>query len=121
LTSQAESFILREFQTIAWALGDSGLEYFPLKNDFEHAVFGMHPELSAIVRKLRRLGAKPARMTGSGSAVFGVFRTAAEARAAASKFQPWTAFPVRFVTRHQYRNLWRRALGSAAGRSAFAL
>ena len=120
LTSQSESFILREFQTIAWALGDSGLEYFPLKNDFEHAVFGMHPELSATVRKLRRLGAKPAQMTGSGSAVFGVFSTAAETRAAASKFEHAAAFPVRFVTRRQYRNLWRRALGPA-GVSAFDL
>lgn len=120
LTSQPESFILREFQTIAWALGDSSLENFPLKNDFEHAVFGMHPELSATVRKLRRMGAKPVQMTGSGSAVFGVFRTAAETRAAVSKFEPGTAFPVRFVTRRQYRNLWRRALGSV-GVSAFDL
>ena len=30
-------------------------------------------------------------MTGSGSALFGIFQTAAEARAAASKFPPGTA------------------------------
>jgi len=121
LTSQAESFILREFQTIAWTLDDSGLDQFPLKNDFENPVFGMHGELSAVVRKLRRLGARPAQMTGSGSAVFGVFRTAAEASAAASRFSAGSAFPVRFVSRQQYRSLWRRALGPAAGRSSFAL
>ena len=121
LTSQAESFILREFQTIAWTLEDSSLDQFPLKNDFEKAVFGMHGELSAVVRKLRRLGARPAQMTGSGSAIFGVFETAAAAQSAASKFPAGNAFPVRFVSRRQYRNLWRRALGPAADTSCFAL
>ncbi len=119
LTSQAESFILREFQTIAWTLDDSSLDHFPLKNDFEEAVFGMHRELSAVARKLRRFGAKPAQMTGSGSAIFGIFGTAAEAQAAALKFRAGTAFPVRFVSRRQYRNLWHRALGPAAGASCF--
>jgi 4-diphosphocytidyl-2-C-methyl-D-erythritol kinase len=115
LTSQAESFILREFQTIAWTLDDSGLDHFPLKNDFEKAVFEIHGELSAVVRKLRRFGARPAQMTGSGSAVFGVFRTAADVRAAASRFPAESVFPVHFVSRQQYRSLWRRALGPAAG------
>ena len=121
LTSPADSFILREFQTIAWALDDFGLDQFPLKNDFEKAVCQMHREVSAAVRKLRRLGAKPARMTGSGSAVYGIFPTAAEARAAASSFDPGTAFPVRFVSRRQYGNLWRRALASAVDLSSFVL
>jgi 4-diphosphocytidyl-2-C-methyl-D-erythritol kinase len=119
LTSQSESFILREFQTIAWTLDDSSLDHFPLKNDFEEPVFGMHGELSAITRKLRRLGARPAQMTGSGSAVFGVFEPPAAARLAASKFPAGTAYPVRFVTRQQYRSLWRRALGPAADASCF--
>jgi 4-diphosphocytidyl-2-C-methyl-D-erythritol kinase len=120
LTSQAESFILREFQTIAWTLDASSLDRLPLKNDFEEPVFGMHGELPATVRKLRRLGACPAQMTGSGSAVFGIFPTASAARAAASKFPAGSAFPVRFVSRRQYRSLWRRALGSAADASCFA-
>ncbi len=108
LTSSAESPILREFQTIAWALDSSSLEQLPLKNDFEEPVFEVHPELAVIARKLRRLGAKPVRMTGSGSAVFGVFETVQQTEAAALKFPAGTAFPVRFVSRRQYRNLWRR-------------
>ena len=56
LTSDAESPILREFQAIAWKLESAGLEQLPLKNDFEPAVFKTHPELAAVVRKLRRLG-----------------------------------------------------------------
>jgi len=125
LTSPAESPILGEFQTIAWSLADrnaanSSLDRLPLKNDFEEAVFKLHPELAASVRKLRRLGAKPAMMTGSGSALFGIFPSAAEARAAASHFPDETAFWVRFVSRRQYGSLWRRALGQAAEASCFA-
>jgi 4-diphosphocytidyl-2C-methyl-D-erythritol kinase len=59
-------------------------------------------------------------MTGSGAAVFGVFKTAAGAREAALHFPAGSAFAVRFVSRQQYKGLWRRALGPAAGASCFA-
>ncbi len=120
LTSRSDSPILREFQTLVWNLADSSLGQLPLQNDFEEAVFGMHKEIAAQVRKLRNLGAKPALMTGSGSAVFGVFQTAAEARAAIPKFSPGSAHAVRFVSRRQYRSAWRRALGPAAEASRWA-
>ncbi len=119
LTSPAESPILREFQTIAWALDGSSLEQLPLTNDFEGPVFDMHRELAQVARKLRRLGASPALMTGSGSAVFGLFGGAPEAKAAAARFPADHAWAVHFVPRRQYRNLWRRALGSAAEASCF--
>ncbi len=67
-------------------------------------------------RKLRRLGAGPALMTGSGSAVFGVFPDA-EASQSAAVVSAWMAFPARFVSRRQYRKLWSRALGPAAAAS----
>ncbi len=114
LTSQADSPILREFQTIAWTLADRHLDHLSLRNDFEKAVFGRHPELARTVRKLRRLGAQPALMTGSGSAVFGIFASSQEAAEASLSFREGTAFPVRFVSRRQYWRLWRRALGPAA-------
>ncbi|MGI8961110.1 MAG: 4-(cytidine 5'-diphospho)-2-C-methyl-D-erythritol kinase [Bryobacteraceae bacterium] len=120
LTSPAEFPILREFQTIAWKLAGSSLDQLPLKNDFEGAVFGIHKELAAQASKLRKLGAKPALMTGSGSALFGIFKDTAEARAAASKFPSGSAHLVRFVSRRQYRNAWLRSLGSAAEASCFA-
>lgn len=110
LTSPATSPILREFQAITWALESSPFGTLPLKNDFESAVFKTHPELSAVVRKLRKLGAQPALMTGSGSAIFGIFHTAAHARTAASAFPPGQATPVRFLTRTQYQSRWRKAL-----------
>jgi 4-diphosphocytidyl-2-C-methyl-D-erythritol kinase len=114
LTSARESPILREFQAIAWALKDTSLEQLPLKNDFEAAVFEAHPELAAVAKKLRRLGGKPAMMTGSGSAVFGVFGSEAEARRAAGGFRAARTYSVHFINRRQYRTLWRRALGPAA-------
>jgi 4-diphosphocytidyl-2-C-methyl-D-erythritol kinase len=120
LTSDRESPILREFQTIACNLGGPGLDQLPLTNDFEEAVFERHPELSAVARKLRRIGARPARMTGSGSAVFGIFGTASEAREGAGRFPRGTATPVRFITRRQYKALWLRALGPFAGFSCLA-
>ncbi len=125
LTSGDNSPMLREFQTIAWGLADpdlacSNLGRLPLQNDFEEAVFAIHPELPAALRKLRRWGAKPALMTGSGSALFGIFGTVEKAEQAAARFPAGTAFPVRFVTRGQCRKLWRRALGPAAQASCFA-
>ncbi len=117
LTSDAESPILREFQIVAWTLAGRDLAQLPLTNDFEPAVFRRHPELSRVVHKLRRLGAKPASMTGSGSAIFGIFPAWAEALAAGPRFPAGTAFPVRFVGRRKYWALWRRALGSAADAS----
>lgn len=120
LTSEAESPILREFQSIAWAPVVPSLGELPLKNDFEEAVFGQHPELAKLVRKLKRLGASPAMMTGSGSAVFGVFSDEAALRTAASRFLPGSVFPVRFISRRSYRSLWRRALGPAVTASCFA-
>lgn len=113
LTSASASPILGEFQTVAWALNGSGPVCLPFTNDFEKIVFEMHPELAAIARKLRRLGADPAMMTGSGSAIFGIFKTSAEAGTAAAKFPPGTAFPVRFLPRKRYDRIWRRALNES--------
>ncbi len=120
LTSPASSPILREFQTISWNLLSGRLEQLPLKNDFEAVVFKQHPNLAAVVRKLRRAGAGPAMMTGSGSAIFGVFSSQAEARKAVDRFPAGQVFWVRFVKRAQYRERWLRALGPAAEKSCFA-
>ena len=45
-----------------------------LKNDFEESVFALYPEIAAIKDKMYDLGAVYASMTGSGSAVYGIFR-----------------------------------------------
>lgn len=45
-----------------------------LVNDFEAPIFAMHPELAAIKQSLYEAGAVYAAMSGSGSALFGIFR-----------------------------------------------
>lgn len=46
-----------------------------LVNDFEASIFKLHPELAEIKEKLYQQGAKYAAMSGSGSALFGIFET----------------------------------------------
>lgn len=54
-------------------------------NDFERPVFARHPVLAEVRDALAGAGAAIARMTGSGSAVFGIFDDGAAARAAARR------------------------------------
>ena len=45
-----------------------------LVNDFEESVFSLHPEIGAVKQRLYDLGAVYAAMSGSGSALFGIFK-----------------------------------------------
>lgn len=45
-----------------------------LVNDFEDSVFALHPEIGEVKERLYKKGATYAAMTGSGSALFGLFR-----------------------------------------------
>lgn len=45
-----------------------------LENDFEQSVFAIHPEIGLVKQRLYDLGAAYSSMSGSGSAVFGLFR-----------------------------------------------
>lgn len=45
-----------------------------IKNDFEKSVFSRYPQLKSIKEKLYELGALYASMSGSGSAVYGIFK-----------------------------------------------
>lgn len=46
-----------------------------VSNDFEEGIFAIHPELDDIKNKLYELDATYAAMSGSGSALFGLFKT----------------------------------------------
>jgi 4-diphosphocytidyl-2-C-methyl-D-erythritol kinase len=119
LTSSAAFPILGEFQAVSWALEDRTLRQVPLKNDFESVVFDLHPDLGRLLRKLKRLGANPAMMTGSGSALFGFVSSAVEAKRISGEFPPDSAHPVQFVSRRRYGATWHRALREAAAASVF--
>ena len=45
-----------------------------LINDFEESVFALHPEIGEVKERLYQMGAAYAAMSGSGSALFGLFR-----------------------------------------------
>jgi 4-diphosphocytidyl-2-C-methyl-D-erythritol kinase len=84
-------------------------------NDFEEVVLARYPELRQIKEQLIRVGARPAAMTGSGSAMFGVFAEATQLERARKLFLNWreeaqAVLPMSFLSRAQYRSAWRRAL-----------
>ena len=77
LTSESQQNKIVSFQSQAWRWGGRGAgEGVPAsgENDFESVVFSEHPGLKSIKRRLEKLGARPAMMSGSGSAVFGLFQ-----------------------------------------------
>ncbi|MBI3945669.1 MAG: 4-(cytidine 5'-diphospho)-2-C-methyl-D-erythritol kinase [Armatimonadetes bacterium] len=65
-----------------------------LRSDLEGPVIAAHPEIARLKQELVEAGAEGALMSGSGSAVFGVFGVEEEARAAAAALAarwPWAA------------------------------
>lgn len=60
-----------------------------VKNDFEAYAFSIYPELHEIKNRLRAEGAIFALMTGSGSAVYGIFENKTAAKRAKSAFEEY--------------------------------
>jgi 4-diphosphocytidyl-2-C-methyl-D-erythritol kinase len=77
------------------------------RNDLEAPVTVRHPDIAAIVRALRREGAEHAAMSGSGSAVFGIFalKTHADRAARAMAGAGRRAVVTRTVDRAKYAAL----------------
>jgi 4-diphosphocytidyl-2-C-methyl-D-erythritol kinase len=78
-----------------------------IENDFESVVFPQHPELRAVKRALEREGAAYASLSGSGSTVYGLFKSRALAQKAATRLtaEGTPAVATRTLTRREY---WRR-------------
>lgn len=107
LTSGLQQNKIGSFQSRVWGQGCPSTG----ANDFEGVVFKQHPKLGAIKKKLIRSGASPAMMTGSGSALFGLFEDRAHAAYAVEWFQgPQAPYRFSLVNRVRYQSLWRRAL-----------
>jgi 4-diphosphocytidyl-2-C-methyl-D-erythritol kinase len=111
LTSGAAQSIISVFQSSVWDQGRSSSESLG-SNDFEAVVFERYPRLKALKRQLERLGATPAMLSGSGSALFGVFGGRGQARRAREFLGKEQSLPIRFVTRASYRARWWRELGA---------
>jgi 4-diphosphocytidyl-2-C-methyl-D-erythritol kinase len=73
-----------------------------LQNDLERPVARRHPEIDEMIEGCRRQGAIVAAMTGSGSAVFGVFREAVAPKAARALARPaWWVHLTRTLSRRE--------------------
>jgi len=125
LTFTNLSSSISDFQSYVRALADGGSAGTAgafAENDFESAVSSQHPQLRAIIGKLRKLRAAGVRMTGSGSAVVGIFRSREERDRARRVFEGVREFggfrllPSSLVSRGAYRRLWRRQLAEHLAR-----
>jgi 4-diphosphocytidyl-2-C-methyl-D-erythritol kinase len=78
-----------------------------IENDFEKVVFPQFPELREVKSVLERAGARYASVSGSGSAVYGLFDSRAKAVAAAKKLNQrgTRALVTSTLTRRQY---WKK-------------
>ena len=89
-----------------------------LVNDLETPVFVWYPQLKEFCKELKTLGALEAKMTGSGSSIFGVFRERAVAVTAMSEIRKrlpeWKLFLARPVWQSVDES-WRNANGSDRG------
>ncbi len=80
-----------------------------IENDFERVVFPQHPELCKVKSVLERGGARYASLSGSGSAIYGLFDSREKAAVAAKKLNQSgiAAVVTSTLTRRQY---WKKLL-----------
>lgn len=122
LTQNQQFPILERLQSLAWALevrAPKDVWAADCINDFEEVVFRQYPILSKLQRKLSRMGAAPARMTGSGAALFGFFPNQAAVQAAVEQFgqaqgKP-LALPFSLLSRSVYQSRWNRWISGLSG------
>jgi 4-diphosphocytidyl-2-C-methyl-D-erythritol kinase len=119
LTFMQSSSSIRSFQEFVRALGArrrASLVCALSRNDFEAVVFKKYPKLKTILGKLSKSGAAGARMTGSGSAVFAIYRSGLERERAQTMLTRDRSFSGCEVTRasligrRSYQRLWRHQL-----------
>ena len=109
LTPDRHRLIIKTFHSgiSAPRLGDPGLAEAPI-NDFEDVIFSELPQLAAWKARLLRSGADPALMSGSGSALYGVFRDGQAARKAFDRLRRFgeRVFLASTVSRKVCRAQW---------------
>ena len=84
-----------------------------IENDFEQVVFPQYPELRKVKSVLERAGAQYASLSGSGSAIYGLFESREKASAAAKKLiqAGIPAVATSTLTRRQY---WKQLLATSS-------
>jgi 4-diphosphocytidyl-2-C-methyl-D-erythritol kinase len=106
LTTELQQNKIVSFQSVTWDTASLA----SARNDFESVVFEQHRKLATLKKRLVRAGATVALMTGSGSALFGLFPDGDGIPRAIELLGEVETFPISLVGRARYRALWRRAL-----------
>ena len=106
LTTELQQNKIVSFQSVTWDTSSLA----SVRNDFETVVFEQHRKLATLKKRLVRAGAAVALMTGSGSALFGLFGDGNGISRARELLGAVETFPISLVGRARYRALWRRAL-----------
>ena len=119
LTFTESSIKINGFRGFVRALGEGNaprratLASALSENDFEAVVFQQYPKLKTILGKLSKSGAAGVRMTGSGSAIFGLFESVEDRERARKVLDGESGLqvtPAKLVSRRTYQRLWRRQL-----------
>jgi 4-diphosphocytidyl-2-C-methyl-D-erythritol kinase len=123
LTGEDRDAIIKRFRTVVRSVH----ERQPLavwaddcENDFELVAFAQHEVLSSMLRRIEASGARLARMSGSGSTLFGLYESAAAAQVACEQLRvelSGHATAIRIetfqsISRRQYERAWHTALSS---------
>ena len=106
LTTELQQNKIVSFQSVTWDTAS----LVSARNDFETVVFEQHRKLATLKKRLLRAGATAALMTGSGSALFGLFPDGNGIARAIELLGEVETFPISLVGRARYRAMWRRAL-----------
>ena len=106
LTTESQQNKIVSFQSITWDTGSLA----SARNDFETVVFQQHRKLATLKKRLVCAGASLALMSGSGSALFGLFPDCNGICRAMESLGEVRTFPISLVSRARYRAQWRRAL-----------
>jgi 4-diphosphocytidyl-2-C-methyl-D-erythritol kinase len=115
LTTESQENKIFSFQSHTWDVAHTAAGV----NDFEAVVFERESRLAALKQKLIRAGASPAMMSGSGSALFGLFRDREGVRGALERLGNEKTFRISLVGRARYRASWWRALAPHIERSVW--
>ena len=106
LTTESQQNKIFSFGSQIWGGGVSSAGC----NDFEAVVFQEHPQLAALKKRLQKAGASPALMSGSGSAIFGLFETGEQVASAQAGLERESTFRISLVSRARYHAMWWRTL-----------
>ncbi len=113
LTAPGSSCDTKSVEALTWRLGPGfSAERWAESavNDFEEYAFDAHPLLRRVAGKLRRAGAAPVMLSGSGSSVFGIFERAEDLEGARRALRGLRSESFYLVSRGRYRRMWWQRL-----------